>query len=431
MTFFLRIFYTLCILLLLPYIFVRLWWKGRKLTPYRQDWAERLGIVPIPKLEGSLWLHAVSVGEAIAAVPLIRKFRLEQPNTPIVITTMTPTGRERVRSAFKEELNQSIFNVYVPYDVPFFIKRLLNHIKPTLFVAMETEIWPNLFNQMQKHQIPIMIANGRLSPKSAKWYQRFGRFMRDLLKAVHVIAAQSPKDAESFVKIGLDEAKVLTTGNIKFDFELNPLHLKEGALLKKQLNAEMVWIAASTHRTEEAIVLEVFSDLKKIFPSLVLLLVPRHPDRFNEVAELCHKSGFKTHRRSEGPLQDSVDIYLGDTMGEMFVFYAASDIAFVGGSFAPIGGHNLLEPAALHLPVLTGPHLFNFAKITELLVNADGVMIVQDKQELTEKLKMLLHSDNRRHLMGERAHGVVLENRGALDKMLQIILRLWHPKPAF
>lgn len=428
MTTILRAFYSLFLYALLPLIFFRLWWRGRKLKPYRDRWAERVGIAPFAPLKHSLWVHAVSVGESISAVPLIRRFQASFPGTPIVITTMTPTGSQRVRDAFKEELGVSIYNVYVPYDLGAFVKRLINHIKPKMFVAMETEIWPNLLNELDKAKVPVLIANGRLSPHSFKWYKRLGRVMKQILSPVSHVAAQSAMDAERFKGIGMNQQKVTNIGNIKFDFELPANCVQQGKQIHELLSGTVL-IAASTHEGEEKVILEVYKALKAKH-NVSLILVPRHPDRFEEVAKLCELTSFKVKRRSQGLPDSSTEIYLGDTMGEMMMFYASSDIAFVGGSLVPIGGHNLLEPAALSLPVVTGHHLFNFTKISSLMKDAQAVKVVNNKTELEHTLDALLASAKECSQMGIKAKSVVDQNRGALDKLFEIMAQLWQkPSP--
>lgn len=415
--------YTLLLVALLPWVFVRLWVRGLKLNAYRERWLERLGVVPLPPLEKVIWVHAVSVGESLAAIPLIRRLQ-SQYATPILITTMTPTGSERIQAAFKDQLGQQIFHCYCPYDYPFAIHRFFTRIKPQLCILMETELWPNLLHACEMKQIPVIIANARLSPKSLRRYGWLGRLMRDLFfRSVRAVAAQSHLDADRYEKLGCPPSKISETGNIKFDLQLPPYLQEAGLELRSELGQDrLIWIAASTHDTEESLVLNVYQKLKAAFPQLLLVLVPRHPDRFNKVAHLCEDRGFATVRRSQKiACTSSTDIFLGDTMGEMPLFYAASDIAFVGGSFVPVGGHNLLEPAALGLPLLTGPQLFNFVFISELLVAAEGAQIVQSEAELAEALQALLMNGALRKTQGQNAKRVVEQNKGALDKLMRLI----------
>lgn len=424
----LRWIYSALFTLLLPYVFLRLWVRSLKFKGYRRRWAERLGNIPLPPLEEVLWVHAVSVGEALAAVPLIHRIRQHYPNTPILMTTTTPTGSERVQAAFKDLLGKQIYHCYLPYDLPFALSRFFKRIKPKLLVLMETELWPNLLNACYKRNLPVLIANGRLSPISARRYGWLGRWMRAMVKPISTVAAQSALDAKRFEDIGVTHEKIVETGNIKFDLQL-PTYLTEaGSELRKEMGANrLVWIAASTHEGEETQILSVYTNLKKRFPALLLFLVPRHPDRFNKVAALCLDRGYHMVRRSQKqPLSENTDVFLGDTMGEMPLFYAASDVAFVGGSFVPIGGHNLLEPAALGLPVLTGPHLFNFVAISDMLTEAKGATIVQDDKALEVELEKLLANSTLRTHQGKLAKKVVEDNKGALDKLVHLIDILWQ-----
>ncbi len=427
----LRLIYSILFTCLLPWVFFRLWVRSLRFPGYRRRWMERLGHVPLPPLEDVLWVHAVSVGEALSAIPLIHRIRQQYPQTPILITTTTPTGSERVQAAFKDMLGKQIFHCYLPYDLPWTLQPFFNRIKPKLLVLMETELWPNLLHACYARKLPVLIANGRLSPISAKRYGWLGSLMHYMLRPVSAVAAQSALDASRFLKLGVQSENIWETGNIKFDLQL-PSYLHEaGAEFRQEIGPHRkVWIAASTHEGEETICLNVYQTLKKQIPNLLLFLVPRHPDRFNKVASLCLERGFNMVRRSQKQTVDNdVDIYLGDSMGEMPLFYAASDVAFVGGSFVPVGGHNLLEPAALGLPVLTGPQLFNFVAISEMLVQAKGATIVQDENELTHQLSLLLEDSALRHSQGTLAKNVVEENRGALDKLLKLIDDIWEKTP--
>jgi 3-deoxy-D-manno-octulosonic-acid transferase len=333
-----------------------------------------------------------------------------------------------VQAAFKDMLGKQIYHCYLPYDLPWTLHSFFQRIKPKLLVLMETELWPNLLHACYQRQLPVLIANGRLSPISAKRYRWLGGLMRAMILPIRAVAAQSALDAKRFHHLGISQENIWETGNIKFDLHL-PSYLQEAGLeLRQELGkSRMVWIAASTHESEESMMLNVYQDLKKHFPNLLLFLVPRHPDRFNKVANLCTERGFKMVRRSQKQsLTEEIDIFLGDTMGEMPLFYAASDVAVVGGSFVPVGGHNLLEPAALGLPVLTGPQLFNFVAISDMLVSAKGATIVQDEAELRSSLAKLLENTELRQVQGQHAKTVVEENRGALDKLVKLIDIFWQ-----
>lgn len=416
---------------LLPWVFFRMWLRSFKLPGYRRRWLERLGQVPLPPLEDVLWIHAVSVGEAVSAIPLIHRIRAQYPSSPILMTTTTPTGSDRVQAAFKDMLGKQIYHCYLPYDLPWTLHSFFKRIKPKLLVLMETELWPNLLQACHDRKLPVLIANGRLSPISARRYRKLGGFMQWMVRPIRGVAAQSEIDAQRFQDLGVSQERVWEMGNIKFDLQL-PTYLQDAGIeLRQDLGKErLVWIAASTHEGEEQIVLESYKQLKIIFPSLLLLLVPRHPDRFNKVANLCADRGFKVVRRSQKQnATPETDIFLGDTMGELLLFYAASDVAFVGGSFAMVGGHNLLEPAALGLPIVTGPQLFNFVAISDMLVEAKGVTIVKTQEELNQKLQVLFENRELRHTQGSQAKKVVEQNRGALDRLVKLIDQFWQ-KPA-
>ncbi len=409
--------------MLLPLIFLKLWLKGFKLPIYRQRWLERIGVVPFPPLDNLVWVHAVSVGEAISAVPLVKKMLTRYPEISILLTTTTPTGSERVQAAFKDILGKRVYHCFMPYDFPFAYPLFFSRVKPKALVVMETEIWPNLLGACDKRNIPITIANGRLSPLSAKRYAWLGKIMRKMVQPIKQVAAQSELDATRFRDLGFVQKGVMNTGNIKFDFELPNYLQRDGQELKKQLgDNRLVWIAASTHEGEEALILEVYKNLKKQCDNLLLLLVPRHPDRFNKVANLCHEKKLNTIRRSaKQAVTSEIDVFLGDTMGEMMLFYAASDIVFVGGSLEPIGGHNLLEPAALGLPIITGHHLFNFIEISDKLMDAKGLLIIDNQQDLENNLLTLIQNPEQRQTMGGKAVAVVEDNKGALDRLMGLL----------
>ncbi len=419
----LRWFYSAVFTCLLPWIFFRMWVRSLRFPAYRRRWLERLGHIPLPPLEKVLWLHAVSVGEAVSAIPLVHRLRAQYPQTPILITTTTPTGSERVQAAFKDILGKQIYHCYMPYDLPWAWHGFFKRIKAKLLILMETELWPNLLHNCYQRGLPVLIANGRLSPRSTQRYHWLGGFMRWMLRPVCGVAAQSALDAKRFENLGVAPKAIWETGNIKFDLQLPTYLADAGSELRAELGkARKVWVAASTHEGEETIMLDVYAALKNTFPDLLLLLVPRHPDRFNRVAAACQERGFQVVRRCQKQACGiHTDVFLGDTMGEMALFYAASDIAFVGGSLVPVGGHNLLEPAALGLPILTGPQLFNFVAISEMLMAADGVTVVADANALKTALTRLLEDDNLCKKQGFNAKTVVEENRGALDKLLNII----------
>ncbi|MFO1256925.1 MAG: lipid IV(A) 3-deoxy-D-manno-octulosonic acid transferase [Gammaproteobacteria bacterium] len=420
-----RAIYSLLFIFGLPVILLRLIMKSVKLPAYRSRWRERFGC-PSLSLTSSIWVHAVSVGEAISAVPFVRQIQKQFPALPIVVTTMTPTGSDRVKAAFSKELNQTIFHSYVPYDIPFALQAFIKRVNPMALILMETEIWPNLITVCHDYHIPMMIANARLSPKSLKQYKMGRAIVKPLMEKITYVGAQSAMDSERFIEIGTPTETVQTVGNIKFDMSWPPEVIQKGKALRHQLGTHrQIWIAASTHEGEEAIVLQAYHQLKSQFSDLLLLLVPRHPERFQKVAQLCETANLKIVKHTENiPCSNETDVFLGDTMGEMGTFYAASNVVFVGGSFAPIGGHNLLEPAALSLPILTGPHLHNFVYISEVLLAAGGATLVQNQDELVECIANLLRDPKWAHVQGQRAQTVVEENKGALERLMKLVCKL-------
>jgi 3-deoxy-D-manno-octulosonic-acid transferase len=414
----LRYLYSFLLYLALPFLFLRLLWRSRRAPDYRKRWAERLGFCP-HSLDKCIWVHAVSVGESIAAIPLIKALKTQYPNIPLLVTNMTPTGAARVKAA----LGEAVLQAYIPYDFPDAISRFLAQVNPVICVVMETELWPNLFAGCKNHPIPIVLANARLSAKSAKGYELIGPLTREMLSAIHALAAQGEADAERFAALGLAREKITFTGNLKFDLEL-PANLAEKSVsLRYQLGTErFIWVAASTHPSEEEIVLAAHKKIREKNPQALLILVPRHPDRFNSVATLVEQQGFKLARRS---LDDicipDTSVYLADTMGELLLMYSVADVAFVAGSFVNIGGHNMLEAAALSKPVITGPSLFNFAEISEKMLSAKGMLKVHDANELAETISHLFADEVTRKKMGGNALQVVMANRGALQKQVELI----------
>ncbi len=417
-----RTLYSLILFLALPFLFLRLLWRARHNPAYLKRWRERLGSVPMAPLKESIWIHAVSLGEVIAATPLIKALLQQYPTIPLVVTTTTPTGSAQVISQFKDKVVHS----YLPFDLPPLISRFLNKVRPKLCIVMETELWPNLIQACRKNKVPLLLANARLSPKSARRYAYVAPLVRSMLGDFSMIAAQSPLDAERFLKLGLPFDKLCVTGNIKFDLQL-PDDLKaRGESLRASLGkTRPIWVVASTHEGEESIILDALKEAQEHIPELLLILVPRHPERFNKVAELCQAQGFKIARRSLTELPETnTAVFLGDSLGEMMLFYAASDVAFVGGSLVPIGGHNMLEPAALGLPILVGPHLHNFSYVSELLLAENALIIVNTAHEIASTVTQWIKNSVEAGARGQRALAVVKANRGAVAKHLELIAQL-------
>lgn len=414
-----RLLYSIALYVLSPLFVLHLLWRGLRARDYWRRWGERFGFPPLPEAGGALWLHAVSVGEFQAALPLINALRERYPDLPMLITTTTPTGSRRVLEA----LDGKVMHVYMPYDLPCAVRRFLGNYQPSVAVFIETEIWPNLYAQCKRRGIPLILANARMSERSARGYARLGALSRETLECLSAIAAQSESDARRLIKLGAPAERVVVTGSVKFDISLPASLNEEAQVLRRDLGvARPVWIAASTHAGEDEIVLDAFAVLRERIDNALLILVPRHPERFDKVAALCEKRGYCTSRRSSRQAcAGECDVFLGDTMGELPLFYAASDAAFVGGSLIETGGHNPLEPAALGLPVVSGPHVFNFQRINELLSEAGALSQVHDAGELAERIGAYLSDANLRHAHGERGREVVERNRGALRALLEMI----------
>ncbi len=406
-----RFIYSALFYLLVPFIILRLVWRGIKAPSYRQRWLERFAFQSSSIPQGGIWLHAVSMGEVQAAIPLIKALIGNFPQHSILVTTMTPTGSQRVQEVFGKQ----VAHVYLPYDLPGAIGRFLNRIQPRLLIIMETELWPNLLYSCKQRQIPVVLANARLSANSAAGYQRINGFVSQMFGGITAVAAQTSLDAARFIELGMAARKVHVTGSIKFDADNlsvdDPFHIQR-----------RVWIAASTHEGEEDIVLEAFTEIKKHIKDLLLILVPRHPERFNKVAAKCQNTKFITSRRSlEDKINLNTDIYLGDTMGELPLLYAASDIAFVGGSLVAVGGHNSLEPAALGLPVIMGQHVFECEAIFKSLLEAEAATQVNNRVQLILAVTMYFSNHQLKTQTGENGRLFVKKNQGALQALLNII----------
>lgn len=422
-----RLFLVVLSYLLWPIMIIGMYWRSLKSPNYRERMLERFGKYEFSALENSIWLHAVSVGEVQAAIPLIKNLQRLYPDTSLVVTTQTPTGSQRVQTIFGDE----VIHVYVPFDIPYVVKRFMRHMQPKLAVIMETEIWPNLYYACKKNRIPLVIASARISPRSIESYRRFSRLFKSTLQRVDLIAAQTSRDAGRFIDIGADSSKVKVIGNLKFDFMFMPSNVQQkGKDYRKEYFSERpVWIAASTHEGEEKIVLDVYSRLLEKYPDLVLILVPRHPERFNGVSSLIESFQLRNIKRSSGEKpENNTQVLLVDTLGELPMFYAASDFTFVGGSLVPIGGHNLLEPAALSIPMVVGQHTFNAPEITEMLEEVKALQVINSADALHLACLQLLADKDRLLRAGASGKQIIKENHGALQRILEEIKRLFPPK---
>lgn len=411
--------YTALLYLIQPLIWLRLWLRGRKAPAYRKRWAERYGFCEGKVKPDGILLHSVSVGETLAAVPLVRALRHRYPTLPITVTTMTPTGSERAQSAFGKDVH----HVYLPYDLPGAIHRFLDTTRPKLVIIMETELWPNIIKALHDRQVPLVIANARLSERSATGYKKLGKFMRQLLQRITLIAAQNKEDGERFIGLGLKRSHLAVTGSLKFDISVTPELAARAITLRSQWAPRRpVWIATSTHEGEESIILDAHRLLLERFPNLLLILVPRHPERFTTARDMAQKAGFSYTLRSSGEIPSgSTQVVIGDTMGELMLLYGIADLAFVGGSLVERGGHNPLEPAAHAIPVLMGPHTFNFKDICSKLQQADGLITVTDAASLDKEIGTLLTDDDYRRYYGRHAVEVLHQNQGALQRLLQLL----------
>ena len=417
----LRKLYTLLLYLLTPFVIARLAWRGIRAPDYWRRWPERFGTIKPALGERVIWIHAVSVGEVLATEPVVQALLEQYPEHSILVTTVTPTGSARVTALF----GNAVAHVYAPYDLPAAVSKFLDRVRPQLAIVMETELWPNLFHACQQRSVPLLLVNARLSEKSVAGYQRVRSLASQTLSAVTEIAAQSELDADRFRSLGADERRIKVTGNMKFEQRIPPSLLERAEVLRRDWGVgRAVWVAGSTHEGEDEQLLDVFRQLRQQFMDCLLVLVPRHPERFETVTELCRHRGYNTVLRSEGvSCTPDTEVFIGDSMGELPLFYAASDVAFVGGSLVRHGGHNLLEPAALGVPVVTGPHVFNFVEICELLLQAGACEKVDDTAGLLRTVSLWLENANERHQVGQRGRQVVEKNRGALQSVLAMIAR--------
>lgn len=415
-----RLLYSIILYLLTPLVLLRMAWLGMKSPAYLRGWSRRLGIsIPDTGTGPLLWIHAVSVGEVMAAVPLVERLIRDHPRYQIFMTTITPTGAALVRQRFGAEVIHS----YLPYDFPHAVGRFVRKLKPVMLLVMETEIWPNLFHHCSRNGVSIILVNARLSRNSYDGYKRFRRFTREVLALVGKIAAQTTEDKVRFIELGADSTSVSVTGNMKFDMNVFPHQSGLGQSLRHTLFADrQVWIAASTHDGEERLILDAHRSILAKYPSCLLILAPRHPERCAQVAELCKKCGFSSVRKSRtsGCPANTV-VFLLDTLGELMVYYETADIAFVGGSLLPYGGHNVLEPAALEIPVITGKYTENFADINQQLLNNGAEIRVNGVDELAEKVCQLLADPQRRQVMGRAGREIVERNRGSTDRIMRLI----------
>jgi 3-deoxy-D-manno-octulosonic-acid transferase len=410
----------IAIYLLLPYVLGHLIWRGLRYPPYWYRWSERFGFVAPIAERRTIWVHAVSVGEVRSAAALIEALLARYPEHRLVVTTMTPTGSDQVRGLFGDRVG----HCYVPYDFPDAVRRFFARVHPEIAVVAETEFWPHLFAECARRGVPLLLVNGRVSQASLRGLLRVPRIARGMLENADLLCAQTRTDAQRLRNLGAREELVEVTGNLKFDVELPKNVLEGGRALREQWGRERpVWIAASTHSGEERQVLDAFARVRRAFPATLLVLVPRHPERFGSVARLCERRGYRVGLRSRAPaaLAADCDVLVGDTMGELQALYAAADVAFIGGSLVPHGGQNLLEACAVNVPPIFGPHMFHFEEISAMALDRGAARQVHDSDGLAAAVALYFEQPELRRAAGRAAHTLVTDNRGALRRTLELI----------
>lgn len=410
-----RLLYSLIFYLATPLILLRLLWRARKQPEYLHHLGERWGFYSAQPKQPLIWIHAVSVGETRAAQPLIEGLKARWPDHQILLTGMTPTGRAAGHEVYRAQVIQA----YLPYDTPAADNRFFDHFSPAFGVMMETEIWPNLIAAARRRSIPLILANARLSARSAKGYEKISALAKPAFSALSATAAQTAQDAQRLSQLGASTLEVC--GNIKFDVTPPDEKLQLGQAWRQLLYGRPIWLAASTREGEEALVINAWRQLA--MPEVLLILVPRHPQRFAEVAQMLASAGIHYQQRSQGMPSTDTQVWLGDSMGEMAAYFAMADLAFIGGSLLPLGGQNLIEAAACGCPVLIGPHTFNFTQATEDAISAGAARRVRDTKDLAEQARHLLENQPELLAMRQAALGFAAEHRGATRKTLNLIAR--------
>ena len=410
-----RVAYALIWWLALPFAIVRLAWRNRRQRGYLDHLGERFGYYR-PRREGPyLWIHAVSLGETRAAIALIEALRVRYPTHNVLVTHMTPTGRAASRDAFGD----SIERAWLPYDVGFAVRRFLGHYRPDFGVLLETEIWPRLLEEGRRRSIPIVLANGRMSHRSASRYARVASLTHWAMSNIRGIAAQTADDARRFARLGGPTPAVL--GNVKFDLDVAQSMIDLGRTLRERIGPRMVWVAGSTREGEEAALLDAFSG-STAGADVLLVIVPRHPQRFDEVAALAQSKGLATQRRSEdAPIDPATRVLIGDSLGEMLAYYVAADLVIMGGSLLPFGGQNLIEACAVGRPVIVGQHTYNFDEASRGAIAAGAALRVRNAYEAMQSAALLASDAQRRAAMGQKALDFVAAHRGAVGRIVDWI----------
>ncbi|HCE2247263.1 lipid IV(A) 3-deoxy-D-manno-octulosonic acid transferase [Vibrio parahaemolyticus] len=416
-----RIVYTLLLALASPLLLFGLYKSKPNKPKFGSRWKEHFGITPkLKSNDKPIWIHAVSVGESIAATPLIKALKEQNPEQSILVTTTTSTGAEQIA-----KLGNLVEHRYMPIDFGFAIKGFLKAVQPKKMLIIETELWPNTLHNVHKAGIPITVVNARLSEKSCHNYAKIQLLFNQLHPCLTQVLCQTASDAEHFERLGVEKKKLSVTGSIKFDIQISEQVKQQGQQLRAQLgNDRPIWIAASTHKGEDELVLDAHRQVLKSHPNALLVLVPRHPERFDDVFTLCQHQGFKTVRRtSTHAVETNTQVYLGDTMGEMLVLIGAADICFMGGSLIgdKVGGHNVLEPTALGLPIINGPSYFNFKEIVETLVSTEALVLLHDSHHLGTTILNLLNSPQQCEQMGSHSNEFMKHNQGALSLTVSLL----------
>jgi len=417
-----RFLYTLLLYLVLPLVPVKLIWRGFKQPAYRQHWLERFGFYSVTPTKPIIWLHCVSVGETHASAPLIKAIQQAYPKHQILITHTTPTGRAASQQLFADD----VLRVYLPYDVPFAVRQFLKHFQPCIGLLMETELWFNLIAACKKNAVPLLLMNARLSEKSANGYTKLGQLALNGLRSLSAISAQTLTDAKRLGALGA--SNITVTGNLKFDVQPPADSQQKGAALRLLMGEDRpIFLAASTREGEEKLILEAVRDLP-----VLTVIVPRHPQRFNDVADLLRQQSIPFVRRSTlaTAITQDTSVVLGDSMGELYTYYAACDFTFIGGSLFNFGGQNLIEAAVMGKPILIGPHTFNFAEATEQAIESGAAIRVSDVNALREQIQDLLIESDKRNNMGEAATAFSQSATGATQKMMIIIAPYLSAKPS-
>lgn len=415
-----RQLYAALFYLAMPFALGQLLWRSRKMPAYRQRLGERFWPSQLT-LSHCIWIHTVSVGEFLAAIPLIKQLLKHYPNIPLLITSMTPTSSEQIKKVFGDQVR----HVYIPYDLPFLMRCFFTRVNPRLLLIMETELWPQMIHQAYLHQVPCLLINARLSARSAQKYAYMQAFTQAMLNQLSYVCVQAEQDAQRFFQLGLPKNRMSVTGSIKFDLSIDDTILFAGQSLRQQWGKKrFVWIAASTHVGEESLLLRIQQTRLEKNPDSLLVLVPRHPDRVHEIIPLIQSLHLSyVCRSTDEPVCVETQVLLVDTMGELLKLYAASDVAVVGGSFIPRGGHNVLEPIALQKPTIVGPHVFNFQTIVDELLEDQGLLQAENAEQLADMLDSLEKNPEQVKQLVQQGTAILNRNKGALDRVLTCIYR--------